>query len=120
MSEKKYLETHEWYSLEENILTVGISDFAQGELGDIVFVTLPEVGEVFNKGDSIVEVEATKTVAEAYAPMNIVITEVNSQLETEPELINSDPVGDGWMVKAEVKEVDDSGMTYQEYEAFIS
>jgi len=120
MSEKKYLETHEWYSLEENIITVGISDFAQGELGDIVFVTLPEVGEVFNKGDSIVEVEATKTVAEAYAPMNIVITEVNSQLETEPELINSDPVGDGWMVKAEVKEVDDSGMTYQEYEAFIS
>ena len=120
MSEKKYLETHEWYSLEENIIIVGISDFAQGELGDIVFVTLPEVGEVFNKGDSIVEVEATKTVAEAYAPMNIVITEVNSQLETEPELINSDPVGDGWMVKAEVKEVDDSGMTYQEYEAFIS
>jgi len=120
MSEKKYLETHEWYLLEENIITVGISDFAQGELGDIVFVTLPEVGEVFNKGDSIVEVEATKTVAEAYAPMNIVITEVNSQLETEPELINSDPVGDGWMVKAEVKEVDDSGMTYQEYEAFIS
>jgi glycine cleavage system H protein len=120
MSEKKYLETHEWYLLEENIITVGISDFAQGELGDIVFVTLPEVGEKFNKGDSIVEVEATKTVAEAYAPMNIVITEVNSQLETEPELINEDPVGDGWMVKAEVKEVDDSGMTYQEYEAFIS
>ena len=120
MSEKKYLETHEWYSLQGNSITVGISDFAQGELGDIVFVTLPEVGEVFNKGDSIVEVEATKTVAEAYAPMNIVITEVNSQLETEPELINADPVGDGWMVKAEVKEVDDSGMTYQEYEAFIS
>ena len=120
MSEKKYLETHEWYSLEGNSITVGISDFAQGELGDIVFVTLPEVGEEFNKGDSIVEVEATKTVAEAYAPMNIVITEVNSQLETEPELVNADPVGDGWMVKAEVKEVDDSGMTYQEYEAFIS
>jgi glycine cleavage system H protein len=120
MSEKKYLETHEWYLLEENIITVGISDFAQGELGDIVFVTLPEIGEEFSKGDSIVEVEATKTVAEAYAPMNIVITEVNSQLETEPELINEDPVGDGWMVKAEVKEVDDSGMTYQEYEAFIS
>ena len=66
MSEKKYLETHEWYSLEGNNITVGISDFAQGELGDIVFVTLPEVGEEFNKGDSIVEVEATKTVAEAY------------------------------------------------------
>ena len=68
----------------------------------------------------IVEVEATKTVAEAYAPMDCVITEVNSNLETEPELINNDPVGDGWMVKAEIKEMDDSGMSYQEYESFIS
>ena len=101
-------------------VTVGISDYAQGELGDIVFVTLPEVGQEFNKGDAIVEVEATKTVAEAYAPMNCVITEVNSTLETEPELINNDPVGEGWMVKAEIKEMDDSGMSYQQYESFIS
>ena len=107
MSDTKYLETHEWYIVSENTFTVGISDFAQGELGDIVFVTLPEV-------------EATKTVAEAYAPMDCVITEVNSNLETEPELINNDPVGDGWMVKAEIKEMDDSGMSYQEYESFIS
>ena len=74
MTEKKYLETHEWYSLSENTITIGISDYAQGELGDIVFVTLPEVGEEFSKGDSMVEVEATKTVAEAYAPMDCVIT----------------------------------------------
>ena len=67
MSETKYLETHEWYKVDDNIFTVGISDFAQGELGDIVFVTLPEVGQEFSKGDPIVEVEATKTVAEAYA-----------------------------------------------------
>ena len=107
MSEKKYLETHEWYSLEGNNITVGIQ-FCSRRTRDIVFVTLPEVGEEFNKGDSIVEVEASKTVAKAYAPMNIVITEA-TQLETEPELINADPVGDGWMVKAEVKEVDDSG-----------
>ena len=120
MTEKKYLETHEWYSLSENTITIGISDYAQGELGDIVFVTLPEVGEKFSKGDSMVEVEATKTVAEAYAPMDCVITEVNSNLETAPELINNDPVGDGWMVKAEIKEMDDSGMTYQQYESFIS
>ena len=109
MSDTKYLETHEWYIVSENTFTVGISDFAQGELGDIVFVTLPEVG-----------LEATKTVAEAYAPMDCIITEVNSNLETEPELINNDPVGDGWMVKAEIKEMDDSGMSYQEYESFIS
>ena len=120
MSDTKYLETHEWYIVSENTFTVGISDFAQGELGDIVFVTLPEVGQEFSKGESIVEVEATKTVAEAYAPMDCVITEVNSNLETEPELINNDPVGDGWMVKAEIKEMNDSGMSYQEYESFIS
>ena len=120
MSETKYLETHEWYIVDGEKYTVGISDYAQVELGDIVFVTLPEVGQEFSKGDAIVEVEATKTVAEAYAPMNCVITEVNTNLETEPELINNDPVGDGWMVKAEIKEMDDSGMTYQQYESFIS
>ena len=71
MSETKYLETHEWYKVDDDSFTVGISDFAQGELGDIVFVTLPEVGQEFSKGDPIVEVEATKTVAEAYAPMDL-------------------------------------------------
>ena len=120
MSETKYLETHEWYIVDGESFTVGISDFAQGELGDIVYVTLPEIGQEFSKGDAIVEVEATKTVADAYAPMDCVITEVNSNLETAPELINNDPVGDGWMVKAEIKEMDDSGMTYQQYESFIS
>ena len=119
-AELKYTKDHEWIKIDGDIVTVGITDFAQGELGDIVFVTLPEVGQEFNKGDAIVEVEATKTVAEAYAPMNCVITEVNSTLETEPELINNDPVGEGWMVKAEIKEMDDSGMSYQQYELFIS
>ena len=113
MSDTKYLETHEWYIVSENTFTVGISDFAQGELGDIVFVTLPEVGQEFSKGDAIVEVEATKTVAEAYAPMDCVITEVNSNLETEPELINNDPVGDGRMVKAENKKNQATDMSYQ-------
>ena len=80
MTEKKYLETHEWYSLSDNEITIGISDYAQGELGDIVFVTLPEVGDEFSKGDSMVEVEATKTVAEAYAPMDCVITEINTTI----------------------------------------
>ena len=120
MSDKKYLETHEWYSISENIITIGISDFAQSELGDIVFLTFPNIGDEFTKGNPIVEIEATKTVAEAYAPMNCVITEVNLTLETEPELINNDPVGEGWMVKAEIKEMDDSGMLYQQYESFIS
>ena len=84
MTEKKYLETHEWYSLTDNTITIGISDYAQGELGDIVFVTMPEVGQEFSKGDSMVEVEATKTVAEAYAPMDCVVVEINSTLDSEP------------------------------------
>ena len=116
----KYTKDHEWVSVEGNIATVGITDFAQSELGDIVYVTLPEVGQAFEKGAPVVEVEATKTVAEAYAPMDCTITEVNSQLETEPETINNDPCGDGWMFKAKVNAVDDSGMSYQEYETFVS
>tara|TARA_B100000497_G_C7656842_1_gene395397 strand:- start:365 stop:727 length:363 start_codon:yes stop_codon:yes gene_type:complete len=120
MTEKKYLETHEWYLLTEDTITLGISDYAQGELGDIVFVTLPDVGQEFTKGDSLVEVEATKTVAEAYAPMDCVVVETNAKLESEPEIINSDPCGDGWMVKAKVINLDDSGMLYHEYEDFIS
>ena len=120
MTDKKYLETHEWYSINDNNITVGISDFAQGELGDIVFVTLPNIGEEFNKGDSMIEIEATKTVAEAYAPMDCVITEINSDLDTQPEIINTDPCGSGWLVKADIKKLDDTGMSYQEYESFIS
>ena len=120
MTEKKYLETHEWYSVNDNEITVGISDFAQSELGDIVFVTLPTVDESFSKGEGIVEVEATKTVAEVYAPMDITITEVNNKLDSEPELINGDPCGEGWIVKGSIKDIDDIGMSYQEYESFIS
>ena len=120
MTDKKYLETHEWYSVNDNEITVGISDFAQSELGDIVFVTLPAVDESFSKGEGMVEIEATKTVAEVYAPMDITITEVNNKLDSEPELINGDPCGEGWIVKGTVKEVDDVGMSYQEYESFIS
>ena len=120
MTDKKYLETHEWYSVKDNEITVGISDFAQSELGDIVFVTLPSVDESFSKGEGMVEIEAAKTVAEVYAPMDITITEINNKLDSEPELINGDPCGEGWIVKGTVKEVDDVGMSYQEYESFIS
>ena len=120
MSETKYLETPEWYIIDGDNVTVGISDYAQGELGDIVFVTLPEVGQEFSKGDAIVEVEATKTVAEVYAPMDITITEVNNKLDTEPELINTDPCGEGWIVKGTINQIEDIGMSYQEYESFIS
>ena len=120
MSDKKYSKEHEWISSNGEIVTVGISDYAQQSLGDIVFVTLPNVGEEFNKGDSMIEIEATKTVAEAYAPMDCVITEINSDLDSQPDIINTDPCGTGWLVKADIKNLDDTGMSYQEYESFIS
>ena len=120
MTDKKYLETHEWFSINDNEITVGISDFAQSELGDIVYVTLPSIDETFSKGEGMVEVEATKTVAEVYAPMDITISEVNNKLDSEPELINSDPCGDGWIIKGTIKELENIGMSYQEYESFIS
>ena len=71
-------------------------------MGDIVFLTFPNIGDEFSKGNPIVEIEATKTVAEAYAPMDCKITEVNNQLDTEPEIVNTDPTGSGWLVKAEI------------------
>ena len=98
MSEIKYLETHEWYVIDEESITVGISDYAQGELGDIVFVTMPNIGESFQKGSPVVELEATKTIAEVYAPFDCKIIEINKKLDTEPELINSSPLSEGWIL----------------------
>ena len=116
----KYLETHEWFKEDDGIITVGISEYAQGELGDIVFVTMPALNEEFQKGSSVVELEATKTIAEVYAPFDCTVIEVNDSLITEPELINNDPLNSGWIYKASVKEYSDIGMSEKEYFDFIS
>ena len=124
----KYLETHEWFKEDDGIITVGISEYAQGELGDIVFiefpslnvfVTMPVLNEEFQKGSSVVELEATKTIAEVYAPFDCTVIEVNDSLNTEPELINNDPLNSGWIYKASVKEYSDIGMSEKEYFDFI-
>jgi len=120
MTEVKYLETHEWFIENDGIITVGISTYAQGELGDIVFVTLPELNTIFEKGSSVVELEATKTIAEVYAPFDCKIIEVNETLHTEPELINSDPLNDGWIFKASTDNYSDTGMSEVEYLEFIT
>ena len=120
MSKIYFSKEHEWIEVEGDLGTVGITLYAQEQLGDIVFVTLPTVDESFSKGEGMVEIEATKTVAEVYAPMDITITEVNNKLDSEPELINGDPCGEGWIVKGSIKDIDDIGMSYQEYESFIS
>lgn len=101
----RYTKDHEWISLEGNIATVGITDFAQGELGDIVYVDINTVGQDVAAEAVFGTVEAVKTVSDLFLPIAGKILEVNPILEKQPELVNSDPYGDGWMVKVEVADV---------------
>lgn len=98
-SELKYTSDHEWIRIEGNTATVGITDFAQSELGDIVFVDINTVGNELKSGDIFGTVEAVKTVSDLFLPMNGTIAEVNPNLEANPEAVNNDPYGEGWMVK---------------------
>jgi len=100
----KYTKDHEWVLVEGNIVTVGITEFAQGELGDIVFVDIPSEGETLAEQEVFGTVEAVKTVSDLYMPVSGEVTELNAKLEDNPELINSDPYGDGWMVKITLSE----------------
>jgi len=98
----KYTETHEWLKLDNNTAKVGITDHAQSELTDIVFVELPEVGKEVKKGEELCVVESVKSVSEIYSPVNGKIIKVNSDLEDSPETVNSSPYDDGWLVEIEV------------------
>lgn len=100
----KYTKDHEWVSLDGNIATVGITDFAQRELGDIVYVDIATKGKSLNAEEVFGTVEAVKTVSDLFLPAAGTITEVNPSLESEPELVNSDPFGAGWMIKMEVND----------------
>lgn len=100
----KYSEDHEWVKVDGNTVTIGITDFAQGELGDIVFVELPEDGDEMTKGESFGSVESVKTVSELYAPLTGKIVEVNEELEDSPELVNESPYEEAWMVKVELED----------------
>ena len=102
-----YTKDHEWIKLEGNIATVGITEYAAHELGDIVYVDIPSVGKTLNANDIFGTVEAVKTVSDLYLPVGGVITEQNADLEGNPESVNTDPYGAGWMVKVEVTNVDD-------------
>ena len=97
-----YTKEHEWVSASGNIYTMGITDFAQGALGDIVYVQLPKVGQMLTAGKVCGEVESTKSVSEIFAAVSGVVTEINSALSAAPEILNSDPYGAGWLVKVEV------------------
>ena len=115
----KYTEDHEWLRVEGDFAYVGITDFAQGELGDIVYIDISSEGEDLPQGEVFGSVEAVKTVADLFMPVSGEVVEINELLEGEPELVNSDPYGDGWMVKiklsdaAELAELMDAS-TYQE------
>ncbi len=98
----RYTKDHEWISLEGNVATIGITDFAQGELGDIVYVDISTKGKALAAEEVFGTVEAVKTVSDLFLPVSGTITEVNPALEAQPELVNSDPYGQGWMVKMTV------------------
>ena len=100
----KYSREHEWVRVEENTALIGITDFAQAELGDVVYVELPEVGLEVEANNTFGVVESVKAVSDLFAPVSGVVTEVNTTLEDEPELVNSDPYEDGWMIRVEMKD----------------
>ncbi len=100
----KYTKGHEWIRLEGDVAYVGITDYAQGELGDIVFVEIETVGETLDKGESFGTIEAVKTVSDVYMPVSGEVLEVNPVLENTPEVVNKDPYGEGWMIKIRVKD----------------
>jgi glycine cleavage system H protein len=121
--ELKYTREHEWIRDNgDGTATVGITDFAQSELGDIVFVELEDEGFEFSKDDAFGTVEAVKTVSELYAPIDGEVVEINEELEDEPEVVNTDPYGNGWMVRIKIADPDQLNelMSAEEYQEIIA
>jgi glycine cleavage system H protein len=98
----KYTREHEWLEVNDNVAIIGITDYAQGELGDIVFIELPAEGDLLDQGQTFGTIEAVKAVSDIYAPLSGKIVAVNAALEDDPMAINRDPYGDGWMIKIEI------------------
>ena len=117
-----YTSDHEWVSVVGNVATIGITDFAQDELGDIVFVEFPELNSTVEKGQSAGSIEAVKTVADLYMPITGTVIEVNENLDDNPEAVNDTPYGDGWMVKVEIANQDEISdlLTATAYDDLIS
>jgi glycine cleavage system H protein len=107
LSEYRFTKSHEWVHVEGGVATIGISDHAQSELGDVIFVELPAVGAVLASGDKFGTIESVKAASDLYAPVGGTVTAVNDQLADAPERVNSDPYGEGWMVR--LNSVDESG-----------
>jgi len=117
----KYTSEHEWISVDGNVATVGITAFAQGELGDIVFVEIETEGETLGKGETFGTIEAVKTVSDLFMPVGGKVLEVNPALESSPELVNKDPYGNGWLIKlsiADAAELDEL-LSAADYQAML-
>ena len=117
----KFTDDHEWIKIDNNIVTIGITDFAQSELGDIIYVEFPDVDTKFVNKDSIGTLEAVKTVADIFAPLSGCITEINENLENNPELINESPYENGWIIKMKIEDIEDYGklLNADEYKKLI-
>ena len=122
-SDLKFLDSHEWIKEDDNTVVVGISDHAQNELGEVVFVELPAIGDEFVSGDEAAVVESVKAASEVYTPISGKVIEVNDALEENPELVNTSPYEDGWFFKLKVSDENlgsiDSLMTAEEYSSML-
>ena len=122
-SDLKFLDSHEWVKVDDNTVIVGISDHAQNELGEVVFVELPAIGDEFVSGDEAAVVESVKAASEVYTPLSGEVIEVNEALEKNPELVNTSPYEDGWFFKLRVSDENlgsiDSLMTAEEYSSML-
>jgi len=117
-SELQYTAEHEWVLVEGDTATIGITAYAAEKLGDVVFVELPAVGSDVASGTVVGEIESTKSVGELFAPVNGTVTEINDAVVDSPELVNSDPFGEGWLIKVSVTELP-SFLSYAEYSALV-
>lgn len=120
--ELKYDREHEWVRVEGELAVIGISHFAQDQLGEVVYVDLPSAGDTLSAGDAFGEVESVKSVSELFSPVSGEIVDVNAALSDAPETVNEDPYGDGWMIKVRMSDAAevDNLMSADEYEAFIT
>ena len=120
-SENLYTREHEWVRVEDDVCVLGITEFAQHELGEVVFVELPEVGQVFDTGDELGTIESVKAVAEIYTPVAGEVVEVNEAVTDDPELLNEDPHGEGWLIKLRFSSASDLKdlMNAEQYEEYV-
>ena len=121
MTEKKYSKEHEWVLLENKVATVGITNHAQESLGDIVFIELPETGKSIKMGDQVGLVESVKAASELYSPVSGEIIEINNELNTTPQLLNTDPENKGWYMKLKIEHTDEltNLMNFKQYKEMI-